>query len=163
MPSQPDLPEFAEMLTMTERIRIIVFGILLGAAVVILAKGWLFPWLKGFATTAHCRTVWGVDGVSVLWYGLFVGLPLIVALLILAFVGWRGYKVLRDGQFPPLKEKVARPTRIRRGWVAKFIAYLHFGLCLPLFALSAWGYFQAAELLQRPIPASAYETCAKSS
>lgn len=160
MSSQPDLPEFAEPYTKEDAIRIVVIGTLAGAAVVILGKSWLFPSLKEFATTAPCRAVWGIDGMTVLWYGLFVGLPLLAALLTLATLGWRGYKIFRDGQFPPLKEKVARPTRIRRGRKARLIGYLHLCACLPLLALSVWGYFQAEELLQRPIPASAYKACA---
>lgn len=159
MPHPSDLPEFAPRYTTAESIRIVVVGALAGAAVLTLGQGWLFPWLKEFARTAHCRTVWGMDGLTVLWYGLFVGLPLHVGLLVLATLGWRGYKILRDGQFPALNEKVARPTRIRRGTAAQWIGCLHLCICIPLFALSVWGWFVAAEYAHHPIPASAYLTC----
>jgi hypothetical protein len=123
-----------------------VIGTLAGALIIIFSKAWLFPWIREFAISAPCRKIWGIEGLTVLWYGVFVGLPLFNALLIIATLGWRGYKILRDGQFPPIKEKVSRPIRIRRGSRAKLIGYMHMSLCLPLLALAIWGGFQAEEL-----------------
>ncbi len=142
----PTEPEFAEEYTQAERIRFVVIGMLTGALVVISSKTWLFPWLREFATSAPCRTVFGIEGVTVLWYGLFVGMPLQVTVLVAATFGWRGYKILRDGQVPPIKEKVFRPTKIRRGSIAMLIGYMHLSAFLPLLALAIWGGFQAEEL-----------------
>lgn len=138
--------EFAEEHTRAARIRFVVIGILIGALVVISSKTWLFPWFGEFAKSAPCRTVFGIQGVTVLWYGMFVGIPLHVLVLFGAPVAWRGYRVLRDGQFPPIKEKVYRPTKIQRGAKAKLIGYLHLSVFLPLLAFTIWGRFQAAEM-----------------
>lgn len=148
----PTEPEFAEEHTPAERIRFVVIGTLIGALVVISSKAWLFPWIREFATSAPCRTVFGIEGLTVLWYALFVGLPLQAAVLVAATFGWRGYKILRDDQFPPAKEKVYRQTRIRRGSKAKRIGYLHLAAFLPLLALTLWGGFQAAELSRTTRP-----------
>jgi len=145
-------PEFAEEHTQAERIRFVVIGTLTGALVVFSSKAWLFPWFREFAAAAPCRTVFGIEGVTVLWYGLFVGLPLHAAVLVAATFGRRGYKVLRDGQFPPAKEKVYRQTKIRRGSKAKRIGYLHLSAFLPLLALTVWGGFQAAEMSRTTRP-----------
>lgn len=159
MPSQPTQPEFAEQYTKAESIRIVVLGTIAGAAVIFLGKAWLFPAISEFARTAHCRTLFGFDGVAVLWYSLFVGLPLHAAVLLLATVGWRGYKTIRDGQFPPQREKVTRPTRIRRGLAARRIGYLHLIACVPLFALAVWGYYQAEKAILKPIAAQQSQVC----
>lgn len=138
--------EFAEEHTQAERIRVVVICTLIGTLVVITSKAWLFPWIREFANSAPCRTIFGIEGLTVLWYGLFVGLPFHAAVLVASTFGWHGYKVLRDGQFPPAKEKVYRQTRIRRGSKAKLIGFLHLFAFLPLLALTIWGGFQAAEM-----------------
>ena len=142
----PPDQEFAEEYTKSEAIRFIVIAMIAGALVVFLSESWLFPWWREFATSAPCRKIMGIEGLTVLWYGLFVGLPLHIAVLIVATIGWRGYKILRDGQVPPIKEKVFRPTKIRRGSIAKLIGYMHLSAAIPLLALAIWGGFQAEEL-----------------
>jgi hypothetical protein len=139
-------PEFAEEYTVRERVRFVLLGVLIGALLVAACKLWFFPWLKEFSAVAPCRTVFGVNGLTVLWYGLFVGLPLHAAVLVGVTSGWRGYKVLRDGQCPPVGERVFRPTHIRRGSAARRIGYWHLGACLPLLALALWGGLQASDM-----------------
>lgn len=148
---QPE-PEFAEQYTKAEAIRIVVMGTLAGALIIIFSKAWLFPWIREFAISAPCRKVWGIEGLTVLWYGVFVGLPLFNAILIMPTLGWLGYKILRDGQFPPANVKVFRPTKIRRGPKAKLIGYMHILVCLPLLALSIWGGFQAEKMTKTMRP-----------
>lgn len=142
---RPDT-EFAEEHTKAERIRVGVLGVLFGAIVVILSKTFLFPWIREFADSAPCRKVFGIEGLTVLWYGLFVGIPLHSALLVVIALGWRGYKILRDGQCPPDKEKVYRLTKILRGTKARRIGYMHVSAFLPFLALTIWGSFQAEEM-----------------
>lgn len=144
--------EFAEQYTKAEAIRFVVIGTLVGALVVIASKAWLFPWFREFVATAPCTTVFGIPGLTVLWNGVFVGIPLHVAILVAAIFGWRGYKILRDDRFPPLKEKVSRPTRIRKGSRARLIGYLHLAACLPPLALAIWGVFQAAGMTEMTRP-----------
>ncbi|HLD68781.1 MAG TPA: hypothetical protein VJA19_22415 [Pseudomonas sp.] len=142
----PPEPEFAPEYSRVERIRLVLGGTLAGALLVYGAQTWLFPGIKAFATLAPCRQVLGIDGLTVLWYGLFVGLPLHVAVLMLLTFGWQGYKVLRDGQFPAAGTKVYRPTRIRRGRKARLIGYLHLAAVLPCLLLAGWGAPQAEAL-----------------
>ncbi len=126
-----------------ERVRIIVLYVIFGGAVSAVSKFYFFPWLTQFANTAHCRIVLGMDGQFVVWYGLFVGIPLSAALIVAGFMGSRGYKILRDGQAPPLGEKVFKPTRITRGVKAKMIGYIQLLSFVPLLAFAIWGGFQA--------------------
>lgn len=148
---RPDT-EFAEEYTKTERIRFVVVGTLFGAIAVILSKTFLFPWIKEFAVSAPCRKVFGIEGLTVLWYGLFVGIPLNATLLVGIAFGWSGYKILRDSQFPPDKEKVYRPTKILRGPKARLIGYMYLSAFLPFLALTVWGSFQADEMSRTKQP-----------
>ncbi|MDD5277155.1 MAG: hypothetical protein PHR16_13860 [Methylovulum sp.] len=141
-----EFPEFAEEYTPIERARIFVTGLISGCLVVAVSKLYFFPWLNVFANSAHCRTVFGFDGLTVLWYGLFVGIPFSCVLLVGSAIGYRGYKILRDHQTPPNGEKVMRPTRIIRGSKAKIAGYLHLMAFFPFFVISIWGGFQASAM-----------------
>jgi hypothetical protein len=141
------LPEFAEEHSLSDKIRLIVIYLAVGAAVVLVAKTWLLPAIHEFTVTAHCREVLGFSGLSVLFYGLFVAMPLSVALLVGLTMGRHGYRVLRDGQLPPIGEKVFRPTRIERGRKAKLIGYVQmYSFLLPL-AIAVWGLTQVSGLI----------------
>lgn len=141
--------EFAEEYSRSERARIVVVGFAVGALVVTVGKWWFFPWLQEFSATAGCRLVLGFNGGAVVFYGLFVGLPLLAALVVLASAGRRGYRILREGRMPPSGEKVFRPTKIQRGGKVKLAGWLHLlAVVIPL-ALAAWGAGQAEPLAKR--------------
>lgn len=141
-----ELPEFAELYTFRERVRMAVCGAVIGAAVILSWKLWLLPAFKAFIASAPCRTLLGVSGTSLLWYGLFVGLPLSSACILGLIYGHYGLRILRDGQAPPVGAKVLRPTRIRRGAAARRIGYLCLLAPTPLLAIAVWGYFAAQSL-----------------
>jgi len=140
------LPEFAEEHSAAARIRILLIGVVAGGALLLASEAWLLPWIRGFASVPPCAKVLGVDGLTFLWYGLFVGIPLIAAGLTAATLGLRGRRILRDGQVPPIGEKVFRTTRIRRGAAAVLAGRLHMAACMPFLVLAAWGFFQAHDM-----------------
>ena len=141
-----DIEEFAVEYTGGERKRIVVLGIVVGAVVVLLGKTWLFPWFVQFTETAHCRSFLGHSGTEIVFFGVFVGVP-VLGLLPLLNLTWTGYRVLQDGQVPPKGTKVMQKTRIVRGRRAtrKGVFLL---LIVPVLGLPfvTWGYFQAVEL-----------------
>jgi hypothetical protein len=140
-------PEFAQEYTPTERIRTLIVGITIGALIIFLGKLYLFPGIAEFAISAPCRSMFGIDGVSIFWYGIFFGIPASISMLVAVWSSWRAYKIIRDDQFPPAGEKVYRPTRVRRGKAARLIAYAHLTAFLPLLVLSIWGNYQAQEMI----------------
>jgi hypothetical protein len=140
------LPEFAETYSRGERIRFVLAGAVLGALGLAVWQLWMLPWIAEFADTAPCRTVFGVSGTTVLWFGLFVGLPLLFAVLFAIGFGRPGLAILREHQYPPRGVKVIHPVRIRRGAAARWIGYLHMLACTPFIAIALWGYGQALTL-----------------
>lgn len=147
--------EFAPEYSRQERIRFLALGIGAGALLVAACKLWAFPALKVFAETAHCSTVWGFDSVAVLFYGLFVGMPLAMAVLVAGLVGTRGYKILRQGRTPPVGEKVFRPTRITRGRKATMAGVAQLLAALPFLCIALWGNNQATTLVAQTRPYAA--------
>lgn len=145
MPSVEYAPEYS----LAERVRFAVFGLAAGALVVAVCQLWLFPQLREFSTSAHCRSVFGFSGTAVLFHGVFVGLPLLAALLVGVLVGRRGVKVLRQGRLPPSGEKVFRRTPVIRGVKAKAIGYVQLIAAVPLLGLAIWGTFEARALVDQ--------------
>ncbi|WP_386070648.1 hypothetical protein ACFJIW_08390 [Tahibacter sp. UC22_41] len=134
-----DSVEFAPTYSATERGRFIALGLAAGAPVVVAGKLWFFPWIA----TLPCRTVFGIDGNVLLWYGLFVGLPLLAALVAGFGYGRSGLRALREGQFPPAGVKVMRATRIVRGTAARRLGWLQLAAPIPFLILAVWGCWQA--------------------
>ena len=138
--------EFAEEYTFRERASLAARGIVVGGLVVLASKLWLLPAFDAFVATAPCRIVLGVSGSTLLWYGLFVGLPLLAFAFLFVAQGRQGLRILRESRFPPAGEKVLRRTRIRRGAAARRIGYLYLFVSTPLIALALWGCIQARTL-----------------
>jgi hypothetical protein len=88
-----------------------------------------------------------VDGVSLLFYGMFVGVPLLVALLGTLFGGVQGLRVLRSGQCPYPGAKVLQRRRILRGWRARLIGWLQLLAPLGLVGVAIWGAGAAGEMI----------------
>ncbi len=141
--------EFAPEYTKAEKVRFMALGAVAGTVVIALGQFWLFPWLREFSASAPCRAPFGVNGMVLLMYGLFVGVPLLAAVLVGALVGRRGYKVLRQGRVPPSGEKVFRPTQVRTGVRACWSGYVQLLSVVPLLALAAWGAFQAQQMVDK--------------
>jgi hypothetical protein len=148
-PAAADIAEFADEYTAAERTRIVVTGLAAGGVIVGAGKLWLFPWLRAVSASAGCQSILGIPGTTVLGYGLFVGLPLLAGLFIIATVGRRGLRILREGRVPPSREKVFRPTRIKRGPQARAIGTVQLLAAAPMLALSVWGTSQAGVLAHR--------------
>ena len=76
-------------------------------------------------------------------------MPLLARLIVGIALGWLGYKILRDGQCPPAKEKVYRPTKILRGTKSRLIGYIHVSVFLPFLAFTFWRSFRAKEMSEK--------------
>lgn len=142
--------EFAEAFSKKEKIQRVILYTLFGGLVVITHLKWVFPYIGWYADTAYCHTPFGYSGIMVLWYALFVGIPLFCAFLTAISSVPIGIKGLRDKQFPPKGCKVYKPTKIVKGWHAKAKSLGFVFAPLLFVAVAIWGSFQVDTLPNEP-------------
>lgn len=123
-------PEFAPEYSSSERWRLIGLCFSLMLAGYGVWKLWLLPRLLWFADNSQCQTVFGISGTTVLFYGLFVGIPIAGAVLIAIFTLGVSVRAIRTRRYPPLGHKVFHRTKVRKGWPAVALA-----LVPPLFVI----------------------------
>src|SRR5690554_1558512 len=141
-------PEYAELYSFRERLRLVLMGVALAGVVMLWWSQWALPRWEAFVEQAPCTELWGLSGVAVVYYSLFVGMPLLFALVAAILLGRRGYRILRDRQVPYRGEKVFRPTRIRRGRRAVLIGWAHLLAPALFVALAIWGAPKAQALAE---------------
>jgi hypothetical protein len=143
---QDESQEYAELYPLRERIWIAIRYVAVAAAIIFPFHFWLMPMWSEFAKNSHCRSVLGIHGIDIVFYGTLGVLPLLMGLSI-GFLGVRhALQVLRGGQDPPIGVKVLRPTKIRRGRAARIGAYAYFAIPVFLVGLAVWGGLQAHAL-----------------
>ncbi|HKJ51894.1 MAG TPA: hypothetical protein VKB27_10320 [Gammaproteobacteria bacterium] len=122
---------------------------LLAVAVPVYLAGyyWLFPWLRRYARTANCIYFGEISALQLLAYGVFVGIPLSMALLVWLIEGARSVRVWKLGQHPLPGEKVLRKTRYRYGAAARLRPLAVFAILIILAGAAIWGGFQAPGLI----------------
>lgn len=133
--------DYAPEYTTKERIHIILKVLVWAGPLVLTLQFWFFPWLKQYSANAHCHQYGNLTGLHIIFYGLFIGLPLLTACMLLILEGKRSINIIKLGQSPLPGEKVLRPTKYIYGTQAKLKAYLFFTIMLFVLGLSAQGYF----------------------
>lgn len=144
-PKEPGV-DYAPMYTFNERLSLLLKHALWLAPLFLIIKFWLSPHLKKYITEAHCHSYGPVNGVHLVFYGLFVGYPLFFALLIFLFEGFNAIDAFKFSQYPLPNQKVFRLTKYKYGRSAKNHALLILSPIPILIALSIWGGFQAYKL-----------------
>lgn len=143
--------EYAEEFSKQEKYKRILLFLLIGVLCLIINEKWYLPFLNWYVDTVHCHTPLGYSGISVMWYSLFVGIPLFCAFIIGVVTAPIGYKGIIHKQFPPKGMKVYKPTKILRGWKGNLTSVFY--LLIPTFLIlfSIWGYFQV-DLMPHEVP-----------
>jgi len=142
------MDKYAPEYSKRERVVIVVKHILWFAPLYFVTQYYFFPWLNKFAEKAHCYKYGSITGVHILLYGLFVGMPLFFALVLLAIEGARNLRIISVGQNPLPHEKVLKKTKYKYGVKAKIGPYLFFFLCAVFMAFSIQGISWANELIE---------------
>ncbi|MGB2337446.1 MAG: hypothetical protein ACPH5V_09050, partial [Alcanivorax sp.] len=105
------MAEWAPQYSKAERIRLLLFHAAWALPLFLLTEFFFFPWFERYMETAHCHHYGSLNGLELVIYSLFIGLPLGLALVVLAIEGRHSLQILRLGQSPLPGEKVFRPTR----------------------------------------------------
>jgi hypothetical protein len=143
------MSEFAPLYSTRERVALALKMLAVAAPIYIVGFYWLFPWLQDYFETANCDRFGAVSGLELLLYGLFVGMPLSMALLFWLIEGSNCLRVWRLGQSPLPGEKVFRKTRYRYGAAARIRPMVIFALIAILVGVAIRGGFVARELARR--------------
>ncbi len=146
--------EFAPEYSKKERIHFLLKHVLWALPLYIVTDFWFFDWLSEFSSDSNCYYLWGVTGSHLIFYSLFVGIPLSLFIIILALEGPRSIKVMKLGQNPLPNEKVFKKTKYKYGARAKIQPISTIVIAISLLIFSAWGSMQAYEITQDIQPCS---------
>lgn len=148
--------EYAPQYTTRERLRRLAVCLPLGLGGYALCQWWLFPRLKTFAEHAQCVTVLGMPGSQALFYGIFVGMPLFLAVVMTAVFMPSAVGSIKTRRYPPPGEKVYRPTKIKTGRRAVAASLVPLAVALLFLCIAGWGYVQASQIIARANAAHPY-------
>lgn len=146
------MAEWAPQYSKGERFRLLLFHVAWAAPLFLVTELVYFPWFKGYMETAHCHRYGSINGLELVIYSLFIGLPLGLALLALGMDGRQSFQVLRLGQLPLPGAKVFRPTRYVYGHRARIKPLVFCLLVLFLSGLSVQGFFWADAMIPELSP-----------
>lgn len=142
------MTEWAPQYSKAEGIRLLLFHAAWAVPLFLLTEFFFFPWFERYMETAHCHHYGSLNGLELVIYSIFIGLPLGMALMVLALEGWHSFQILRLGQSPLPGEKVFRPTRYVYGNRARIKPVIFFLLVLFLCGVSVQGFFWADALIR---------------
>ncbi len=89
-----------------------------------------------------------LTGTHLIMYGVFVGLPFTLAVLLFGFEGVKAIKIIKVGQFPLPGQKVFKPTKYKHGNAARINGAILIAAVMFLFGMAVWGFGQAKEIAQ---------------
>lgn len=144
----PHPPEYAPQYSRAERLRLCLrFG---SAALALMAAlhFWFFPWFQDFAEHAPCRSLLGIPGPAVVFYGVFALIPLLLCVIMTALLLPWVLRTLKSGQYPPPGQKTFHRARILRGTAARLIGWVCIICFTGMYAAAANSGLHAASLLE---------------
>jgi hypothetical protein len=144
------MSECAPEYTRREKMALLVKHLAWAAPLFAVTKFWFLPWFKAYAQNAHCQDYGYFTGMHVVFYFVFVFLPIGSALAIFAIEGRRCIKVIQVGQNPLPNEKVLRKTKYKYGSRAKIQPYAVLLILLFMLGLGIRGIFWANEIIYDP-------------
>ncbi|MEY8241014.1 MAG: hypothetical protein RPT25_11760 [Cycloclasticus sp.] len=139
--------KFAPEYTKKERVNFIIKTLLWAAPLFAVTKFWFFPWFENYAENPHCYDYGYFTGVQVVFYGTFVFMPLMFAVVFFMVDGRRSLKVIKLGQNPLPEEKVFKKTAYSYGAKAKVKPFIMLFFIVFLVLFSIYGYFSATEII----------------
>lgn len=114
-----------------------------------LAKFWFLPNFEEYAENAHCYTYGAITGFHLVFYFVFVVVPLIPAIFLAVFEGPKAVRLIKIGQYPLPGEKVYSRTKYVYGLRAKMRGYMLLVSVVFLFGLSMKGIQSANQIIRQ--------------
>ena len=133
-------PQFAPLYSRRERWRLLLWALVVTGLLALLMITRLLPWLNSFLPTAHCQTIFGINGLSAVMLLMFVAAPLLLVIFLLVFERPKSWRVWRLKQTPLPNEKVMKPTRYRYGNRALLRPIGFLIVIIVLLGLTVWAF-----------------------
>lgn len=147
--------DYAPEYTKKERIVFVLRIMAWAIPLVVISEFYSFGWLSDYLENANCYNYGNINGVHLVFYGLFVFIPLSFAIILLLTEGRSSINVIKLGQTPLPNEKVFGPTKYKYGNAAKVRPIGVFSVIILFTGLSVWGGFQAHDLTKDIKPCTA--------
>lgn len=139
--------EFAPEYSTRERVKIICKYLLIFLPLFAATKWWFFPWFNEYVEVAHCYNYSEFTGTHLVFYGLFVGMPLFLFLGLFFTEGIKNIRVFSLGQHPLPGEKVFKATRYTYGRSAKIKSLPILFLLVAILGFSIYGFSAANDII----------------
>lgn len=146
--------EYAPMYSKSERKIILIKGFSFLVPAYVFMEYWFFPKMTEYASEANCHIYGAFTGVHVVFYGTFVGIPLL-SFFMLSPLLINTIKVLKVGQYPLPGEKVMQLTKYRYGILARLQASLGAILVCSFLVIAIWGVGAANKNIEIAKPCAA--------
>lgn len=143
------MTEYAPEYTKRERFVIVAKIVALAVPIFAFLKFSFFPWFRIYSDNAHCYDYGYFTGTHVVFYFVFVLIPIGSALIAFAVSGRGLVAVIRLGQYPLPGEKVFRPTKYKYGFKARIQPFLASMMLVFMVALGVRGIFWANEIIDK--------------
>lgn len=153
-----EMKEFAPEYTEKERLLFIAKTLAWALPLFCVIQFIGLPWLLEFSDRAHCVTVFGLNGFELIFFGLFMGVPFILAIIYGLTLGRRALKVIQARQTPLPTEKVFLKTKIIYGDRAIVRGYVALCFLLALVIAACYGYVPAKGFLSN-VDAKEFPKC----
>lgn len=141
------MSEYAPEYTTKERVIFLAKHLAWAIPLVAATQFWFFPWFEEYAENAHCYDYGSFTGTHVVFYFVFVAIPIGSALTIFAIEGARSIKVLKLGQSPLPGEKVFSRTKYKYDLKATLAPCALLLTLVFLVGLGIRGIFWANEII----------------
>jgi len=139
--------QYAPIYTTEERIKYFIKHSIWAVPLFLIVQFWFIPFIDEYSKIAQCINYGKFTGLHVIFYGFYVGLPVLMALIVFLSLGIRSLKIIKIGQSPLPNEKVFTQTEYVYGSKAKLRAYGVFAYILLILSLGVQGYFWANETI----------------
>lgn len=144
--------EFAPEYSKKERVILLLKHMAWAIPLFAITKYHFLPWFEVYAENAHCYRYGNITGTDLVFYGLFVGLPLLFAIALFLLEGTNSIKIIRLGQNPLPGTKVFKPTKYKYGFRAKLKPFFLIISMVFFVGLAIKGVYSASQIINMVNP-----------
>ena len=144
----PDNTEdFAPEYSKKEKLYLLAKYLVPAGFFIVFMEYYLLPKFEFYVENIGCYDYNWFTGYELVFYGLFSGFPLVLAVVLFYIEGFRSLKVIELNQNPLPNEKVWKPTKYSYGFRAKIKPLAFLFTLFVLFILGVFGAYKAHKFL----------------